>query len=129
MVESLSRETERFGIATLLIDPGRFRTGFLSTGKGKLAAAESTTEDYKLGYEQFLRFLAVENGNQPGDVKKGVNVIVNLVRGEGIAEGRGKIPLRLPIGTDSLETIREKCLETLGVLQDWESVVTGCDHE
>lgn len=151
MVESLSREVSDFGIRTLIIEPGRFRTGFLSSssshseeqGQGQghghghkhgsgsgMVMAPSKTEAYQARYAEFSRGIAQEDGNQPGDVGKGVSVILDIVRGEGVAEGnKGLLPLRIPLGTDCFETVEEKCVDTLKVLKDWESVIKGCEHE
>jgi hypothetical protein len=37
------------------------------------------------------------DGNQPGDLKKAVELMIDLVIGEGCAAGK-MVPLRLPIG-------------------------------
>ncbi|GAB1312032.1 hypothetical protein MFIFM68171_02242 [Madurella fahalii] len=129
MVESLRWETEPLGIRTMLIDPGRFRTEFLCSA-GNLAVAESRVPDYTEDYESFLAQIAAEDGRQPGDVAKGVGVIVDLVRGEGVAEGRDRGALvRLPLGSDCLETIKEKCENTLRMLEKWETVTRSTDCE
>ncbi|KAK0633845.1 hypothetical protein B0T14DRAFT_420008 [Immersiella caudata] len=129
MAESLRWEVAPFGIRTLLVEPGRFRTGFLSSA-GNLAVVESKVGDYREEYERFLKQIAAEDGRQPGDVVQGVRVVVDLVRGEGVAQGRyGDALFRLPLGSDCLETIREKCEDTSRILREWETVVRGTDCE
>ncbi|EPS39210.1 hypothetical protein H072_6981 [Dactylellina haptotyla CBS 200.50] len=125
-VESLRGETSRFGIKTLLIEPGRFRTMLLSGEKMK--AATSSVGDYQGTYEKQLEYLAKEDRAQPGDPVKLVNIIVDLVRGEGVAEGK-EVPFRVPIGTDCYEEVRGKCEQTLSVLGDWETVIKSTDYD
>ncbi|KAI8631265.1 hypothetical protein F5Y19DRAFT_463564 [Xylariaceae sp. FL1651] len=125
MVESLSRETSSFGIKTLLIEPGRFRTKLLSTGN--VQTAPSTIPDYAEASKAFVAGLASEDQQQPGDVEKGVRVIIDLVRHEGCAENRG-VPFRIPLGIDCYDTIKEKCEDTLKLLECWRPVIRGTDY-
>ncbi|KAJ9142939.1 putative oxidoreductase YusZ [Pleurostoma richardsiae] len=126
LVECLRLETEPLGIRTLMIDPGRFRTNFLTVGNN-LQISRSQIPEYAEMSEAFVAALAREDRAQPGDVAKGVKVIIDLVRKEGCAEGRD-VPWRLPIGTDSYESIKEKCEDTLKVIEEWKDVITGTDY-
>ncbi|KAI0888346.1 NAD(P)-binding protein [Annulohypoxylon maeteangense] len=126
MVESLSRETEVFGIKTLLVEPGRFRTMLLSPDN--LHTAPSKISDYDKASKAHVDGLAQEDRMQPGDTQKAVKIIVDLVRKEGCAEGR-EVPFRFPLGTDCYESIKEKCEETLHLLKDWNQVINSTDHE
>ncbi len=67
-------------------------------------------------------FVAGMNGNQPGDPRKAAEIMVDVIKGEGIAAGK-PMPERLPLGPDALGTIRRKCTETLEICQNWESVI------
>ena len=126
LVEGLRQETAPFGIRTLLIEPGRFRTKFLS--QGNLSVVQSQIADYAERSKGFFAMLEGEDQKQPGDAEKGVRVIIDLVRREGCAEGRD-VPFRLPLGSDCYESIREKCKETLALLESWKPVIQGTDHE
>ena len=66
------------------------------------------------------------NGKQPGDMQKAVQRIVDVVRSEGMATGR-PMPKRLPLGSESLEIIKEKCFETLRICNEWEHIITSTD--
>ena len=125
LVECLSRETKHLGIKTLLIEPGRFRTKLLSPGN--LKTIESKISDYVEPSRAFNAGLSQEDRTQPGNPDRAVEIIVDLVRKEGCAADRD-IPLRLPLGTDCYDTIKEKCYETLNILEDWESVITSTDY-
>ena len=52
---------------------------------------------------------------------KGVERIIEVAKGEGRAEGR-EFPRRLALGGDAVLEIREKCLEILRGLEEWEDV-------
>jgi hypothetical protein len=70
-----------------------------------------------LRHSKYLLDLPVYDGKQPGDPKKLVEVILDLVRGEGAAQGR-KLPLNLALGSDCLNVVRESLCQTKGVLAD-----------
>jgi len=126
IVEGLWRETIPLGIKTLLFEPGRFRTKLLSSGNMKATA--SIIPEYEEFSKSLLGELAKEDQTQPGDPVKLVEIILDVVRQEGIAEGRD-IPFRLPLGTDCYNDIKAKCEETLKLLKEWESTIRSTDHE
>ncbi|XXG95546.1 hypothetical protein Hte_001810 [Hypoxylon texense] len=126
LVESLSRETEVFGLKTLLIEPGRFRTKLLSPGN--LHATQSKIPDYAEASREHADGLAKEDQAQSGDTQKAVKIIVDLVRTEGCAAGKD-VPFRFPLGPDCFSTIKEKCEETLNRLQEWKDIINSTDHD
>jgi hypothetical protein len=73
-------------------------------------------------------FVQQMDKNQPGDPVKAVNVMIDVIKKEGIAEGR-EIPERLPLGTDILGKIRAKYTRYLKVCDEWEDVIGGTDIE
>ncbi|KAI0178703.1 NAD(P)-binding protein [Hypoxylon sp. FL1284] len=126
LVESLSRETEVFGLKTLLIEPGRFRTKLLSPEN--LHAKASKIPDYAEVTQERVSLIAKADRAQPGDTQKAVKIIADLVRKEGCAAGRD-VPLRLPLGPDCVGEVKKKCEETLALLEDWKDVVNSTDHD
>lgn len=124
-MESLCQETENMGIKVLLIEPGRFRTNLLSSGNVK--TVQSKIADYAETSTKVIEGLAQENHSQPGDTEKGVAIILDLVRKEGCVAGRD-IPLRMPLGTDCFKDIKEKCEETLKMLDEWATVINSTNH-
>lgn len=71
-------------------------------------------------------FVAATNGNQPGEPRKLVERIIDVVKSEGMAAGK-PIPQRLPIGRDSMAAIKKKCEATLMLCEEWETLITSTD--
>jgi hypothetical protein len=64
----------------------------------------------------------------PGDVSKGAEIIVDVLTGTGVAEGK-VMPLRLPLGTDAYAIIKEKCESSIALLEEWKEVMCSTDYE
>ncbi|KAH8816735.1 hypothetical protein F5884DRAFT_853169 [Xylogone sp. PMI_703] len=124
IVEGLWRETSHLGIKSLLIEPGRFRTNLLSARNMK--AVKSTIPDYEDLSTTLLQGLAREDNSQPGDPVKLVEIILDVVRQEGVAKGKN-IPFRLPLGVDVYDDMKAKCEETLELLKEWGPVIKSTD--
>jgi hypothetical protein len=126
IVESLAGEVRPLGIKTLLVEPGFFRTAILTPENVKLP--DSTIKDYEQINQGIKETLEGANGKQPGDPVRGVEIILDVVKREGVAAGQGKeYPARLPLGTDALECLRKKCRDTLKLLDEWESIIVRSD--
>lgn len=65
-------------------------------------------------------------GNEPGDAEKGVAIIIDLVKGTGVAASK-KIPLRAPLGSDGWGRIRAKCENMIKICDAWEEVAKSTD--
>ncbi|OJI98810.1 hypothetical protein ASPVEDRAFT_38311 [Aspergillus versicolor CBS 583.65] len=123
--EALSREVAAFDISVLIVEPGAFRTNFLSAAQ---PTETSLSEPYKGGIvETVLGKFDAAQGKQRGDPVKAVRRVFEVVTGTGQAGGlKGKI-LRLPLGPDCVERIEAK----MGRLQsDWDTtreVALGTD--
>jgi hypothetical protein len=126
VVESLWRETEPLGIRTLLIEPGRFRTLLLSNNNRK--TQKSAISDYNNLSTGKSAGLDAEDRKQPGDPIKLAEIVLDLVRKEGIAEGK-EVPLRMPLGIDVYDDVKAKCEETLKLLEEWKGVIRSTDYE
>lgn len=72
--------------------------------------------------------VAAADGSQPGDPVKGMNLIVDAVRGEGVCAGK-TLPLRLPIGPDAIETMRADCEGKLRICSEWEDIMSATNLE
>jgi hypothetical protein len=62
------------------------------------------------------------NGTQVGDPEKAVEVMIDVVKGEGVAQGK-EMPERLPLGADALATARKRMVDYLAVCNEWEDVI------
>lgn len=85
-------------------------------------------EDYKPMFDGLMASMSLMDGYQPGDVKKGVQRIVDVLKGEGYAKGR-KLPGRIPLGPDALAIVREKCKAELATCDEWEDLVASTDRD
>ncbi|KAH7389144.1 hypothetical protein BKA64DRAFT_130702 [Cadophora sp. MPI-SDFR-AT-0126] len=124
IVESLQGEVSPFGIRTLLMEPGRFRTKLLSSQNMK--TVQPAIGDYSKFSKAMVAGLQEGDRKQPGDPAKFVEYVLDLVRGEGIAGGQ-EVPFRLPLGKDVFDDVKRKCEETLKLLEDWRDVIRGTD--
>ena len=90
--------------------------------------APSHISDYQEMTKAIEGFVAATNNNQPGDPRKLVERIIDVVKSEGMAEGKA-IPKRLPIGRDAMGAIKKKCEDTLKLCESWEALITSTDLE
>lgn len=123
-VDSLSKEVRPLGLKTLLIEPGTFMTDFLSVQNSK--SVRQGIEDYREPLENTSKAFADLNGKQLGDPKKGVSIIIDVVKGEAGAAAK-TWPSSLPLGSDSIEVIRKKCEKTLREIDEWETLSKSTD--
>ncbi|HEX7303721.1 SDR family oxidoreductase [Lentzea sp.] len=91
LTEALAGEVAGFGVKVTLVEPGYFRTAFLTTDS--LALPETTTDAYPAIREMVENHLALQ-GKQLGDPARGARLMIErVVSGEG--------PLRQILGSDS----------------------------
>ncbi|MBT3163897.1 SDR family NAD(P)-dependent oxidoreductase [Streptomyces sp. Vc74B-19] len=89
--EALAAEVADFGIDVTVVEPGYFRTDFLT--RDSLALPETTTEHYPAVREMVAQHLELQ-GKQLGDPVKGAAAVIDrVVTGEG--------PLRQLLGSDA----------------------------
>lgn len=86
----------------------------------------SRREDYAVLNER-MGIAHDMQGTQRGDPKKLVAVVVDVVKGEGVAKGK-MMPEALPMGPDAVQAIRQKYEMTLKTIQDWEEVSCSTDY-
>jgi NAD(P)-dependent dehydrogenase (short-subunit alcohol dehydrogenase family) len=102
-MQSLQAEVEPFGIDTITVNPGFFRTELLteeSTNFGEL-----TIEDYSERRAKQMEFWKGYNGQQSGDPTKLAQALVTI-------SSQDKPPRRFIAGADAVETA-EKVAATL----------------
>jgi NAD(P)-dependent dehydrogenase (short-subunit alcohol dehydrogenase family) len=98
-MESLAPEVARFGIRTMLVEPGFFRTELLTPESTKYAAA--SIEDYAERTEQTVTAWKAMNGQQGGDPAKLADALVHLA-------GQEESPLRFAAGADAVAAFERK---------------------
>ena len=76
LTEALSGEVAEFGVRVALVEPGYFRTEFLSPAS---RVAPSSRSGHYPGIEQMVQQHRDLQGNQPGDPDKGAQALVDLV--------------------------------------------------
>lgn len=90
--EALAAEVAEFGVDVTIVEPGYFRTDFLTAEA--LALPADTTDAYPAIREMVQGHLALQ-GSQLGDPVKGAErIVATVVAGDG--------PLRLILGSDAL---------------------------
>lgn len=110
--EALAGELEPLGIHVTIVEPGYFRTNFLSGGS--LQRASRVIEAYAATSGKTRQSADERDGQQPGDPARAAKAIVSVTRAQ-------HPPLRLILGADAIERIRAKVTQVLEDLEAWKS--------
>ena len=102
-MQSLQAEVEPFGINTITVNPGFFRTELLTEESTNFA--ERTIDDYNERRAKQMEFWKGYNGQQSGDPAKLAQALITI-------SSQDKPPLRFMAGADAVETA-EKVAATL----------------
>jgi NAD(P)-dependent dehydrogenase (short-subunit alcohol dehydrogenase family) len=103
-MESLTPEVAPFGIRTMVVEPGFFRTELLTPESTNYA--EPSIEDYAERTEQTVAVWNSMNGQQGGDPAKLADALVELA-------GQDEPPLRFAAGADAIATVEQKAKDLL----------------
>ena len=103
-MESLASEVAPFGIRTMLVEPGFFRTELLTDESTKYPTP--TIDDYAEQTVQTVAAWRRMNGLQSGDPVKLANALVQLAN-------NAEPPARWPAGADAVETFERKARDLL----------------
>ena len=103
-IESLGPEVAPFGIHTMLVEPGFFRTELLSPESTNYA--QPSIEDYAERTTQTVAAWNAMNGQQGGDPAKLANALVHLA-------SRDEPPARWVAGADAIATVEHKAKDLL----------------
>ena len=117
MSESLSAELRPHGIKVTLVQPGPFRTDFISHG---LEKATQRNDAYANSAGKFANYLAALDGKQPGDPAKAAELIVQTILA-------GDAPLRLPLGKYMIKKMRDKSASLLRDAEKWDIAASNTD--
>ena len=103
-IESLTPEVAPFGIRTMLVEPGFFRTELLEAAS--TTYAEPSIDDYAERTRQTITAWNGMNGQQGGDPAKLAAALIGLA-------GHDQPPLRWVAGADAVDTIEQKANDML----------------
>jgi NAD(P)-dependent dehydrogenase (short-subunit alcohol dehydrogenase family) len=98
-MESLTPEIATFGIKTMLVEPGFFRTELLS--KGSTTYAPPSIDDYAERTKETIDAWSGMHGKQGGDPVKLATALVRLAGGD-------SPPARFAAGADAVKTFENK---------------------
>ncbi|KAJ7678091.1 hypothetical protein DFH06DRAFT_1316878 [Mycena polygramma] len=121
--ETLAVEIAQFSIRMLIVEPAAFRTNSLMNTEYYTG---NLIPDYAEMREKSIEWYETINKLVKGDPAKAMEVVTDVVRGEGGATGR-PWPLHLFLGDIAVAGITEKCNQMLKVIDDWKDVTTGLD--
>ncbi|KAF8874875.1 hypothetical protein CPB84DRAFT_1829302 [Gymnopilus junonius] len=124
--ETLHTEISPLGLRSIHFDFGYFRTSLLQPSQR--APKVARISDYKEISDRVEQGLQKYNGKQPGNPLKGVEVMVDVVRGEGIAKGKAFPPF-VGLGTDFYDIAKQETSKALNYLEDWKEVSFSTDFK
>ncbi|MEG3960192.1 oxidoreductase [Microcoleus sp. herbarium2] len=119
ITEALHGELAPLGIHATVVEPGYFRTGFLDGSSLRPSAVQ--IPDYAHTVGKIRDVAAGLNYQQPGDPTKLAPAILQIVNTD-------EPPLRLPLGTDTLQTIAEKNAYVEQETAQWRTLSESTDY-
>ncbi|KAA1475263.1 NAD(P)-binding protein [Dentipellis sp. KUC8613] len=122
--QTLDAELAPLGLRSLNFEFGYFRTEFLTASQR--APYIPRIADYAEVCGAAEAAFQAANGKQPGDPVKGVSIMVDSIRGEGVALGR-EVPGTVQLGRDTVENVDKVSKETQGIIGEWKDVWASTD--
>jgi len=119
-MESLTPEVAPFGIRTMLVEPGFFRTELLTPESTRYA--EATIEDYAERTEQTVAVWKSMNGQQSGDPAKLADALVQLADLE-------DPPLRFAAGSEAVGAFEQKANDLLAQADAHRELSSNLAHD
>jgi NAD(P)-dependent dehydrogenase (short-subunit alcohol dehydrogenase family) len=116
--EALAGEVAPLGIKVTVVEPGFFRTDFLD--ETSLARTAQHIGDYSESVGNTRAHAADVNHGQRGDPRKLASAFIALVNAK-------NPPLRLPLGSDTVERIEAKNAFVARELAEWRTLATSTD--
>jgi NAD(P)-dependent dehydrogenase (short-subunit alcohol dehydrogenase family) len=119
-MESLAPEIAPFGIRTMLVEPGFFRTDLLTTGS--TTYAEPSIDDYAERTRETVAAWNSMNGKQSGDPAKLAAALVQLIE---LAEP----PARFAAGADAVQAFEAKATTLLAQANAHRDLSSSLAHD
>jgi NAD(P)-dependent dehydrogenase (short-subunit alcohol dehydrogenase family) len=117
--EALSAELAPLGIFATVVEPGFFRTDFLDASS--LVTTRDRIGDYAATVGATRDFADDANHQQPGDPIKLAAALMQLADSE-------RPPVRLQLGSDTVQRVRAKNQSVEKELSDWMDLAVSTDH-
>jgi NAD(P)-dependent dehydrogenase (short-subunit alcohol dehydrogenase family) len=119
-IESLTPEVAPFGIRTMLVEPGFFRTELLTDDSTKWP--KPSINDYAEKTRQTVTAWKGMSGLQGGDPAKLANGLIQLA-------SQAEPPLRWPAGADAIETFEKKARELHAQANAYRALSSSLAHD
>jgi len=119
-MESLTPEIAPFGIRTMVVEPGFFRTNLLTNDSTIWPAP--TIEDYAARTRETVDAWQSLNGKQGGDPAKLASALVKLA-------GHPEPPLRWVAGADAVAAVEQKAQDLLAQADAHRELSSSLDHD
>jgi NAD(P)-dependent dehydrogenase (short-subunit alcohol dehydrogenase family) len=119
-MESLTPEVAPFGIRTMLVEPGFFRTGLLTNNS--TTYAQPNIDDYADQTKAIVASWKSMDGKQGGDPAKLANALVKLV-------ALKDPPTRFAAGTDAMQTFEAKANTLLAQAHAYRDLSNSLAHD
>lgn len=117
--ESLAREVAPFGIFVTIVEPGPFRTDFLS--RQSLRFGGTRIDDYDARRDQVRAAFEDRNGKQAGDPVKLAEALVRLAN-------ESAPPLRFIGGSFAFDTANAKVAQMKADFETWKELSLSLDY-
>lgn len=118
--ESIANELEPFGIKVTIVEPGYFRTEFLSENSVRFGGA--VIADYAEQSQKMQEQFRGHSGQQTGDPAKLATALIRLANEE-------NPPLRFAAGSDCVEAIEAKLVDLRSDLDRWRDLSVSTDGD
>ncbi|KAJ8085603.1 hypothetical protein PM082_004421 [Marasmius tenuissimus] len=122
--QTLHAEIAPLGLRSICLDFGFFRTPVLSIGNRQPHVGRIS--DYQDMTEKSEAALRAQDGKQPGDPQRGVQVLVDLMHEEGAAQGK-QFPLSIQLGGGCYYAAKGHCETSLANLEEWKDASFDSD--
>ncbi|KAI5465287.1 hypothetical protein BGZ63DRAFT_460084 [Mariannaea sp. PMI_226] len=131
-VESLHKEVRPFGISCVDFMCGGFPTNLgqpRETGQAAFGSEGTGLAAYTYLLGELVGMFASDPMSfMPGDLKKVATVVVDIIKGEGVAAGK-PWAVSVALGSDSFNSGKQKVEEQLKLLQEWKDVSYATDRD
>jgi NAD(P)-dependent dehydrogenase (short-subunit alcohol dehydrogenase family) len=116
--ESLAEEVRAFGVHVTVVEPGYFRTSFLTDSS--IGTPKTEIADYKEVRDSQNAHQNEINGKQPGDPERAADAMIRIV-------SEANPPMNLFLGSDAFAVANGKIAAVQKELQDWKELTVSTD--